>query len=279
MGQQDGSQDAGSQSSEGQGTQGEGAAGSAAGQAQGTQTTGLEFIPEQYRAASWASKYTTPDDFFKGVDNLAKTVGQKQIVQGIQAPGDSATPEDWDKFFSQIGRPESADKYQLPEDVKAFQGFDIETEKKAFNDLAHKNGLSNKQAAGLWKDYIGNINQSYEKNQANQITLDQAKKEAFGDNIDEGYGLANKAAEALGFTDKINERGLGKDPLVLQLLAEVGKGLGEDAFVSKGNTGSEQSLLEQAKAIQASAEYQRGDQALYDKVANIYKQIELAKKK
>lgn len=247
------------------------------GQAAPAQNVGLSFIPAEYKDASWASKYSTPEDFFKGIDNLNKMVGQKQIVQGIQVPGEGATDDDWSKYYTSLGRPESADKYNLPEDVKAFDGFDLDGEKKMFNELAHKNGLSDKQAAGLFKDYIGALNKHHEQYQASRPTLDQAKKEAFGDKVDEGYALANKASDAYGYTDKLNARGLGRDPLVLQILAELGKGVGEGEFVPNNGGESKESLLEQARRLQASPEY-KTDQKVFDQVASLYKQANALKK-
>lgn len=234
---------------------------------------GLEFIPENYRQESWASKYTTPDDFFKGVSNMAKMVGQKQVVQGIQVPGPEASDDDWNNYYKSTGRPEAADKYNYGDDLKAFDGFDLAAEKTAFSDLAFKHGLSEKQAAGLFKDYISNVNSTYEKNQAAIPSLDQAKKEAFGDNVDEGYGLANKASEALGITDKLNEKGLGRDPLVLRILAEAGKGMGEDGYIPRDGGGSKEGLLAQAKELQMSDAYKSGDKEVHKQVQEIYKQV------
>lgn len=266
-------------SNEGQGqTQGQGST-SQTPPAQGLGTSGLDFIPEKYRSESWASKYDSPEKFFEGVHNLNKMIGQKEIVQGLQAPGENATPDDWNKFYNQLGRPESADKYTLPEDVKAFDGFDLDGEKKIFSELAHKNGLTQKQAEGLFKDYIANVNQFHEKSQESlQIGIDKAAKIAFGEKSDEGFDLAKRGAKALGIGNKLDSEGLSANPLVLQLCAKLGELVGEDSFIPGGSAETFESLREQALNIQRSPEYQRGDQALFDKVQDLYKRAEKMKR-
>ncbi|BCS87335.1 hypothetical protein [Pseudodesulfovibrio sediminis] len=78
-------------------------------------------VPEEFREASFVAKYKTPEDFFKGVDNLSKLAGQKQ--KGLVAPGEGASEEEVAAFNTSLrelsGVPGSLEEYQgalqLPE--------------------------------------------------------------------------------------------------------------------------------------------------------------------
>lgn len=230
----------------------------------------LDFIPESYRQAPWVQKYKSPDDFFKGVDNMAKLIGQKQIVQGIVPPGENATEEDYNNFFNQIGRPESPDKYALPE-VELPEGFDLAGEKKVFSNLAHKAGLNQKQSEILFKEYAETIKQEFIKSEQESLkSFESAVKEAFPEDTAKGYELAKKAANTLGVGSKLDEVGLSKQPLVLQLLAKIGELTKEDSFVKPGSASSKETELEEARRLQKSPEYWK-DPAVQRRVEEIYK--------
>lgn len=235
-------------------------------------TTGLDFIPEAFRESSWAKKYTTSEDFFKGVDNMSKMMGQKQIVEGIKPPGQDASDDDWGKFFNEIGRPESADKYALPD--LEIPGFDVKGEREMFTSMAHKNGLTQKQAEGLYKDYLNSVKDNLTKQtQDFQAKSQSAVKEAFGDNSQEGIALAKKGARAIGIADTLDQEGLSANPLVLKLCAKLGELVGEDSRVDGNSSSSNESLLEEAIRLQKSSEYQNGDKATHRKVEEIYKKV------
>lgn len=233
--------------------------------------TGLEFIPESYRESGWAKKYSTADDFFKGIDNMAKLVGQKQIIQGISLPGEDATEDQMNDFYSKIGRPESADKYVFDES-KLPEGIDYEAEKKSFSDIAYKIGLTSKQTKELFNVYSDQLGQKLSSfTQKAQLDGDTALKEAFGDKIQDGLGLAKKGAHSLGIADKLDEEGLSFNPTVLKMAAKLGELLGEDTIISPASSGSIESELQEALKLQKSPEYLAGDKATHARVAAAYK--------
>lgn len=237
--------------------------------------SGLSFIPEAYRNAGWATKYTSEEDLWKGVDNMAKLVGQKQVVQGLQLPGEEASPEEVNAFYTALGRPESADKYELPKDLAVPEGYNIDEVSQNFRNLAHKNGIPQKQAAALFKDFIELENQNFQKSQET-VTKDfeAALKTAFPQDAKTGLDLAKKGAKLVGGGDILDQAGLSTNPIVLQLCAKLGELSGESNFVKPdGNTDTKASILEEAKRIQATPEYQRGDKALHEKVSGMYKQV------
>jgi hypothetical protein len=240
---------------------------------------GLDFIPESYRSAPWATKYKSADDFFKGVDGMAQLIGKKEIVQGLQAPGAEAPDEEWGKFFNQIGRPESAEKYELPADLQAHEGLNLDEVKASFTSIAHKNGLTQKQAAGLFKDYVETLNQDFVKSQEQvKVSFQEVVNKTFPDNPKAGFDLAKRGAKAAGLLDKIDSEGLSLNPIVLQLSAELGKYVGEDTLESgKGTAESSESFVQEALRLQKSPEYWK-DKAVFNKVAELYEKAERLKK-
>lgn len=235
--------------------------------------TSLDFIPEAYRQDPSFAKYKSQDEFFKGFQNLQKLVGQKQVVEGLKVPGDNATPEELNDFYLKLGRPESMDKYALPEDVKFHEGIDTEAEKKTISEIAFELGLSNKQAAGLMKKYAEKTNESFIKEEARiKETFDQAVVSAFGNDFQSGLGLAKKGAKSLGYAATLDEQGLSSNPVVLKILSELGKHVGEDSF-ENGSSESAESLLDEALKIQKSADYLAGDKVARRKVREIYQKV------
>jgi len=86
------------------------------------------------------------------VGKLAKQAYELDKFAGkaIAMPGDDAAADDWDKFWSRLGRPESAEQYDLkvPENLPETLPYD-EDLAKGFKSKAHELGLTQKQAAAL----------------------------------------------------------------------------------------------------------------------------------
>ena len=80
---------------------------------------------------------------FKSVDELAQSHihAQKRLGSSVQVPGELATQDDWNNFYSRVGRPEQAENYDFST-VKAPAGFTIPDEMiYGFRTAAHTSGL------------------------------------------------------------------------------------------------------------------------------------------
>lgn len=243
--------------------------------AQGLSTPALEFIPESFRESAWAKKYSTPEEFFKGVDNMAKLIGQKEIinVQGIQKPGENATPEELNAFYSSLGRPESAEKYEFSPDIQVHEGLDLATAQKGISDVAFELGLNNQQTNGLMKAYAALRNQEFQATEAKvKETFDKAVVTAFGADFQGSLALAKKGAKALGIATTLDNEGLSANPTVLKLCAELGKFTGEDSFEKGDGAESHETLLAEAKRLIASPEY-KTDPKVQARTVEIYKKV------
>lgn len=106
-----------------------------------------QIVPAEYKDKEYLSKYKSVDDFFKGVDNLQQQAGKRPF--GI--PQDNATQEEKDKFYLELGRPESSEgyKFEPPEKYKESMDADL---LKDFSAFAHENNYTqNQYEAGVNK--------------------------------------------------------------------------------------------------------------------------------
>lgn len=255
----------------------------APGQSQ-AQSDWREIIPESFREASWATKYKTADDFFKGVDWMNQTIGKKNVVQGIELPGEDAKPEDWDAFYNGLGRPEKPDGYELPELKDIPEGFVLPEDKQYWANMAHKHGLTKKQAAGLFSEFMQDMSERYKSalegsasamveaaKKRMQESADALKGE-WGDDFGANLNLAKRAAEHLGILDSLDQSGAGNDPAVLKLAAELGKMLGEDNMRRGDPSGggmTKEEALAKITAIKASPEYNSFNPAFGEKRSEV----------
>lgn len=182
----------------------------------------MDFIPEQFRNEGWATKYNTPDDFFKGVQHLNSMAGKK--AEGLSLPGEEATDEDWTAHNQRMGMPETQDGYQLTEEYEKVEGLDYEDLTGKFKELAHSAGISNKQAEKLYAGYISQTNQDY-KEEVEKFNLNgtEVVKELWGDDSDKMLNLAKRGAMSLGLGQELDSTNLSLNPAVLKMAAKIGE--------------------------------------------------------
>jgi hypothetical protein len=108
-------------------------------------------------------------DITKMLGNLQKAIGKKGLIQ----PTDSSTPSEWDVFYKALGRPDKPDGYKLdyPKDMPTPEVPEI---KKAFTELAYKEGFTQKQTASAFEFYNNLVRQSVVQfeQQQEQIRID-----------------------------------------------------------------------------------------------------------
>ena len=105
-------------------------------------------VPEDYREEKTLSKYETVGDLAKGHVHLSRMLGNS-----VKIPGEDATDEERNDFFTKLGRPEQADQYEYQRpDMPEGMAYDEDAE-KAFKEFAHKQGLSNAQLASTLDFY------------------------------------------------------------------------------------------------------------------------------
>lgn len=198
----------------------------------------------------WAGKkgYKSMQDIASAALNAESLIGKS-----VQLPGADAKPEDWNKFYGRIGRPEKSDGYEfkLPDGVPKEMPYDGEFA-SAFKPVAHQLGLTAKQAAGVHDFYVNAQGQAFGKSgEATAKALSDATtamEARWGASDSEGFKTnvagAARALKNLGLEDSFNRAGLlvkiGDqtaigDPALAFALAEIDAKLYREDGLEKGN--------------------------------------------
>lgn len=191
-----------------------------------------------------AKGWKTVDDALTGYRNL-----ESHASKALTVPGENATADDWNKFYGKLGRPETADKYEIKVDRSALPAdmpYDEATAVE-FRNWAHEAGLNSRQAQTLHDKYVGNFAKAFTDNtatvQKEQETAHRELVSKWGDKDSDGYKreveLMSRAARNLGLAEDLAKGGLltadgGVRSSKLALaLARVGKELfSEDSFAT-----------------------------------------------
>lgn len=216
---------------------------------------------------------------FKGVESIARSYASARKMLGaepgafIKVPTDATPPEELEKFYNTLGRPETSDKYVVPEGVAANQEKLMITADtlKEFGDVAHKLGLSNRQFQAVIDWYAG-AEGFVAKTQANALTEFEATigestaklQGEWGEKYDANIEMAKAAQRAIAKQDEtivdlletpflVGKGRLGDDPRMIRLFARIGAGLREDEL-KDGRAGSGTSFESKRTPAEAQAE-------------------------
>lgn len=252
-----------------------------------TTTTGTQATPwnagfdEDTQAYVGVKGWQSPADLLTSYRNLEKFAGGSKAL--VELPGEDADPQKINEFYAKLGRPDSPDKYDLKMPADADPKVT-----DFYKTLAHKHGLSAKQAAGLygeWNEFVTSLGQQSEAEMqatSEREVLDVKKEwgQAFEQNLDAG----RRAAAALGYDQaKLDamEAKLGTAE-TLRLFATLGSKMGEDSFAGGEREGSsfalspataKQQIADLKMDNQFMAKYLNGDK---DAIAKMTRLMESA---
>ena len=177
------------------------------------------------------------------VGALAKSYVHAQSMIGaekVAIPGKSATPDEWNEVYARLGRPESADNYELPQP----EGIEVNSDMTDwYKQMAHDLGLNQNQAAKLYdsyNQYLANFQEStavdheaYTRDVENQLRAE------FGQAFDDRMALGSGVVEQFGNPDLMEVELadgtlLGDNPEVIRMMASIGtfmrERMGEDTL-------------------------------------------------
>jgi hypothetical protein len=193
-------------------------------------------IPETYKDTA-VSKYKTVGELAKGYTEAQKLIGAK----GVIVPSDNADPKEIEKFYNTLGRPEKADGYKLTPSESMHQKLKENPDmEKNFKAMMHKHGLSQKQASGLYTDWVNGLSQGLSKHDE-KLVSDRQKAEAslrqeWGADYDTNINKVKTVIDKFGGNGARDSFGdLGNNPVVLKTLANIAKHFSEDTFVKGDN--------------------------------------------
>jgi hypothetical protein len=210
----------------------------------------LSLIDEELRKQSNISN-------FKDINALAKSFIEKDKMIGgsVRIPPKDASPEAKQEFFSKLkdidgillkddkdlfsklGRPESADKYDidnmLPEQFRNNFKADIDEFKRVIFDL----GLSNDQAKMLAEKQLNIIELNNKRSAEEKTKAEESLKKLWGQDYDNRLNAAKQVAKIYG--DKFGEDikklitgPSGNNPALLHMLSELA-----ETYKEKGHEG------------------------------------------
>lgn len=173
------------------------------------------------------------ENTIKGFRNAEKYVGVPHEKLLRLPDWDKADQVELDQFFSKLGRPNDPKEYKLPIPEGASKDF-----ADWASGIFHEAGLNDRQGqkiAAKWNEYVTSMTQKESEAYQNAIAQqDRELRTEWGAAYDKEVTAAKKAAQGLGLKgDQIDalEKSLGFAGL-MRMMANVGKKLGEDTFVS-----------------------------------------------
>jgi hypothetical protein len=201
----------------------------------------LTALPEEYRADPVFGNFNSVNDLAKSYKSAATLVGMdKNYV--LPLPKED-TPEAWAPIWDKLGRPESADKYEIsaPEGVQFDDGMTAK-----LKEVAHANGISAKAFKALAEVYgseqAGMISTMTAQSEQQVTEWKTQLKSEFGEAYDDKISLAQEAVAKFG-GDEAKEffaknPQFGNNPLFVKMFANLGSQIQGDTIPSQsvGNT-------------------------------------------
>lgn len=207
-----------------------GDSGSGTGQGGGDAKSWLESLSDDVRSDPSLKVFKDVNGLAKSYVNAQKMIGADRVIM----PNEKSTDEEWNAFYQKMGRPESADKYE----IKDASGKPVtEGVAKEFKETAFKLGLSPKQVAGLaeWNQAAVTAAQEAAKN--SELTSVRESINAYAQKLggDDKYKArvdeARVAVRALAtpeLTKFLAESGMGSRPEMIEFFAQLKGMMSED---------------------------------------------------
>jgi hypothetical protein len=184
-------------------------------------------LPEDLRAVPSLTKLDSEEAMARSYINLEKMLGQDKVP----IPRDEQDTEAWNRLYKAVGRPEkhSDYKYEAPKDLPAGVTYD-ESKVEYVKQVAHQNGFNQRQfdnaMKALYEDQVKSHaawqaqqqNARAEGERALELTGQRKEIETLAKATVQQY--FDEAALA-----KLDQAGLGNDPIIIRALANIGKDL------------------------------------------------------
>lgn len=246
---------------------------------------------------------------FKDASALAKSYvnAQRMLGNSVRIPGEDASDEaraefykkltdvpgvmqspDWENeesvnnFYDQLGRPKTASEYKY----EAPEGVEIDADQSAhFNELAHKLGLTNKQAQALVEFRSQEVLAESEALEAAKTQGESALKEIWGNDYNNRLDSAKAVAEIYSkkypeAMEQLIHGPAGNNPAFLAMLSELAPMFQEKGTLQGTNHIQRGTSAEEAKEkileIQSNPqhaffnEYDPGHKAAVEKMRNLH---------
>ncbi len=212
-----------------------------------------EGVPDDIKALLEKKKWTNINQLATGYSELEKFKG---VASGdhLVIPQNAEDVEGWNKIYTQLGKPETADKYEFKNET----GVDISDDLiSSFKDFAHKENYTQKQLAGAVQFQLEAVQaaeeistqQRQERKDGNISTM----KDKWQDKYDVTQTKIDAIAEKLQVKSFLEEMGIDKEPEIVNMLLTIANSDSEDKLNPDGAPAPEaKGLQEQMKDIMIS---------------------------
>jgi hypothetical protein len=187
--------------------------------------------PEDVRGEPSLAAIKTVQDLAKGYVHAQKMIGAKRVA----IPGDHATEAEMEQFYNAIGRPETADKYGVPE-VQVDPSLKPDAAKlDAVKKHFHKLGLTTKQASGILEYYMKSsheaLTSSRSTSESQSAQAVQGLRTEWGTQFDANVDVAKSVIKKFGgekLEEYLNGSGMGNNVELVRFLHKIGSVVMED---------------------------------------------------
>lgn len=194
-------------------------------------------LPEDLRGEASLDVIKDFPTLIKNYVSAQKMVGADKVV----IPGEAATEEEMNTFFTALGRPGKADEYGVKPPDEMPEGFPYSDDlAKGFTEEAHKLGMTTKQANGIFNWYNNNQVDDFkgmqkEKTEAGQ-NAELALRKEFGKAYDEKFASADALVNKFGQenVDALKSEIFHDNPKAIVFLANIAKEFSEDRLKGEG---------------------------------------------
>jgi hypothetical protein len=201
---------------------------------------------------AYNNAYPDPEAVAMKARNLEKFIGAEKAGRGVIVPKPDAKPEEWRAFYAKVGGvPEKAEGYALPTTLDAKVKAELEKDPvfAAFQKHAHEVGMPQQffQNSIQWfaKQMADAENGKLDQFEKTTAAEHEALKTEWGKDYDQNIEQARRAVKAFIPHEDAKElesvvsriEGALGTAATFKLFQNIGKSLGEDAFVAGGGTG------------------------------------------
>jgi hypothetical protein len=255
---------------------------------------GIEPPSDAEPAESWLDSFDLPDDVresktlaqHKDAASALKSYVNAERMLGdripMPDPGDEAA---MNELYDKLGRPASANEYELPKDGMPKDVQLDESLLASAYEEGHRLGLTKRQMAGMvrWQaEAASAAAKQYDESSSARIQEAAAKLRAdFGEAYDQEMELAQTAAASFGGEElwaELTAAGVGNNPNVIKAFAKVGRAMADDEIIGSGGRSkhtptTENAMLELTR-LQADPafmeRYGKGEEAAVKQMTELF---------
>lgn len=245
-------------------------------------------LPEDLREESSLVDFKDETEMISMPVNVAKSFVHTKKMVGADTYKMPSTDEEFSAHYDRFGRPESANHYVLPvpETENAKLKEMIGKDSDWFKETAHKHGLSDKQATGIFGEFasrvVTDVGSMEQTSVTEALNVEATMRTEYGPGYDGKMVLVKRAMNELGgneFTQLLATSGIDKTATFQRAAIKIADMMAEDLGLDK-QTGlvimSKATVMEEITDLMKKPEYldntKPGHKELFMKVQQLMQQ-------